>query len=87
MDWSDDFFVIRRFGASNARAILYLQDQVVVIEEKLRTLDLQVANDADATTGNGSFRRDRQCEKGRQRDKLVRELVRKLKSYSKCSDQ
>ncbi|KAH7390569.1 hypothetical protein BKA66DRAFT_568509 [Pyrenochaeta sp. MPI-SDFR-AT-0127] len=54
----NDFLIFRRFGSLNARLILYLQDEIAVLEEKLETLEAENATDAAKDIHNGSFRQE-----------------------------
>ena len=54
MTWTSGFMVFRNFGDLHVRNILYLQDEISVIEEKLRERDLQ----NDPNVEHGSRRRD-----------------------------
>ena len=76
----DDCFVIRRFHGLNAHVILYLQDRIVEIEEKLDEIHKKNASDYKDTRRNSSFRWDRKCEP--ERDRLMRELADLLHQYS-----
>jgi hypothetical protein len=75
------FFIVRRFGALNARVILCLQDEIAKHEEELDALDIRFrADDKLDDTNNGSFRND-PCE---ERKKLIEETLReKLAKYSR----
>ncbi|KAI9770037.1 MAG: hypothetical protein M1839_003301 [Geoglossum umbratile] len=75
------FFIVRRFGALNARVILCLQDEIAKHEEELDALDRHFRADAlPDDTNNGSFRNDPCME----RKKLIEETLRgKLAKYNK----
>jgi len=73
------FFIVRRFGALNARVVLSLQDEIVELEEQLDAMDEHASNLPDDTVHNGSFRVDPLDA----RKKLVRDtLPEKLAKYS-----
>ncbi|KAJ5661095.1 uncharacterized protein N7484_000467 [Penicillium longicatenatum] len=73
----DELFLLRRFGALNARIILALQDEVCQIEEELKNLDHKYMNCSDPVN-NGSFRQDiKQDRKG-----VLARLRLKLKEYN-----
>lgn len=55
----DDFFVIRRFGELGARVLLFMQDQIVQLEEALQEQDNLCKNAPEEYADGGSFRRDR----------------------------
>jgi hypothetical protein len=48
---SNDFFVLRRFGALNARVLLTMQNNIVEIENRLLELDQECAKDPDPSHG------------------------------------
>lgn len=70
---SDDaFFMVRRFGALNARVALSMQDEIVQLEEQLDTIDRALSRpDVDKSINNGSFRHD----VSKERVKLVKETI------------
>ena len=73
----DDFFVLRRFGEVSARVLLRLQDQIVELEERLRSTDQMCV---ESGKDNGTFRYDR-CE---ERTWLLDQLAARLAHYRKC---
>ncbi|MCJ1248357.1 hypothetical protein MMC30_005574 [Trapelia coarctata] len=73
-----DFFVIRRFGALNARVILALQDEISQLEEQLSSLEDIYSSKDHEDVNNGSFRQESKPE----RATTVRELKIKLKEYN-----
>jgi len=73
-----DFFVIRRFGALNARVILALQDDISQLEEQLASLENLYSSKDYEDINNGSFRQE--SKPGRAA--IIRELKVKLKEYS-----
>jgi len=76
----NDFFILRRFGALNARVILALQDEITVLEQELAALDEVASQESAPDVHNGSFRAD----SGSRRLKLLRnDIYKKLKNYSK----
>ncbi|KAI8673744.1 hypothetical protein NCS55_00695600 [Fusarium keratoplasticum] len=54
----DDWFVLRRFGALNVRMALALQDEISVLEDKLRELDENYSQRESPDRHNGRFRGD-----------------------------
>jgi hypothetical protein len=77
----DDFFVIRRFQSLNANVILYMQDRISQIEERLGQIHDNNANAPDdRKRKNSSFRWDLKHEA--ERDKLFCELTGLLPHYS-----
>jgi hypothetical protein len=54
----NDFFVLRRFSKITIRIALRLQDQVTVLEDRLRQIDKQNSKRDAADVHNGSFRDD-----------------------------
>jgi hypothetical protein len=77
----NDFLVFRRFGAVNARLLLYLQDEIVILEQQLEELETLHAQDSAVDIHNGSFRQ----EALPQRRKLLDKLLVKVKEYSRSS--
>jgi hypothetical protein len=75
----NDFLVFRRFGAINARLLLYLQDEIAVLEQDLEHLEVLHSQDSAVDIHNGSFRQ----ETLPQRKKLLDTLLAKVKEYSK----
>ncbi len=78
---SKDAFVLRRFNATHARVILYMQDQRVKKEDELAYLDrccVTCPGDID----NGTFRYDFEP----QRNILLDDLRVRLKEYGKPND-
>jgi hypothetical protein len=75
----DDFLIFRRFGALNARLLLYLQDEIVVLEEQLRRLEEKHAHPTAADIHNGSFRQEALPE----RKALLDTISKKVREYSK----
>ncbi len=78
---SKDAFVLRRFNATHARVILYMQDQIVKKEDELAYLDrccVTCPGDID----NGTFRYDFEP----QRNILLDDLRVRLKEYGKPND-
>lgn len=74
----DDFFVVRRFGTIGARVMLYMQDQVVELEERLRKVDSECM-EAEPAMDNGTFRQDPDLR----RAKIIESLSIKLERYRK----
>lgn len=74
----NDFFMLRRFSSISVRIALSLQDQVVMLEEKLNKLDWKYSRREEEDINNGSFRDD---DDGR--NALLEELRRAILKYSK----
>ncbi|KAI5358521.1 hypothetical protein Slin15195_G109690 [Septoria linicola] len=55
---ADDLFILRRFGTLTARALLALQDEIVVLEEMLEQLETAVSRRDAPDAHNGSFREE-----------------------------
>lgn len=74
------YFIVRRFGALNARVILSLQDELVELDQRIQALDEAWSRKRNMDdTNNGSFRFD-PCDERRY---LVQEILpRKLLEYS-----
>lgn len=78
------FFILRRFGALNARVALSLQDEIVELEEKLNFMDKEYSSTEWPDVNNGSFRDDPFANIQDDRGNLVRNtLPEKLAKYSK----
>ena len=58
-----DFFILRRFGALNARVLLGLQDQLSQLEERLNELEDHLRSKNGPNIHNGSFRQETQKER------------------------
>ncbi len=80
-DLDPDFLIYRKFGFLQNYALLYLQDELVEIQEDLERLDRWEFSDGDPKKLI-SRRRDRAVG-GKRRQELVAELHGKLKQYSK----
>ena len=75
MGSDDDFFVIRKFGALNARVILRMQDQISELSEQLD------AEDAFCRQ-NKWHAGDRRADPSVERQRLLDEITRLLERYS-----
>lgn len=73
----NDFYIMRRFAALNTRAALALQDEVVLLEERLENLEKRYCRRDAENEHNGSLRKDRE-----ERRDLMREIVEALTKYS-----
>jgi hypothetical protein len=78
---SDDrFCIVRKFGALNMRAILYLQDELVSLEDDLRKRDeINSKKAMPDEMHNGTFRNEDDDE----RKRILNKSVDKLERYSK----
>jgi hypothetical protein len=78
----DDFFIFRRFESLNAQTLLWLQDRIVQIEEKLETIHKYVEDaPLEHHLMNSKFRWDERHM--RERHMLMGELSCLLHHYSK----
>lgn len=75
---SEDFLVLRRFGALNARALLLMHDRIARKEELLLKIDEDAQRGPDNLGDSSSLRHEPQEE----REKLVDELIPMLQQYS-----
>lgn len=85
---SPDLAVFRKFGQLNARNLLYLQTELIVLESKLEALDredLTNAGEVDWRRSWESVLRGQKEDDDRRR-KLVSDIREKLKEYSKKSE-
>lgn len=74
----NDFLLLRRFGALNARVALFLQDKVVKLEAQLEELDARYSSKAAGDFDNGTFRGDLEDRSG-----LLEQIESTLKKYSR----
>lgn len=85
----DDFFLFRRFESLNAHTILWMQDQIMMIEERLEKIHETVekaplhSSDPSKTMRNSSSRWD--AANLPERHALMGELSRLLLHYSVCN--
>jgi hypothetical protein len=75
----NDFLIFRRFGAINARLLLYLQDEIAVLEEELEELEADCMAKNAEDIHNGSFRQEALPE----RTEMLEALNVKVRQYSK----
>jgi hypothetical protein len=68
----NDFFILRRFASVSARIALELQDEVVVLEERLGDLDRELSRREMVDVNNGSFRDDIPERKEVLREKIMK---------------
>lgn len=77
----DDFFVFRRFESLNAQVLLWMQDRIVRMENKLQDIHKLVeGSDRSLKLTNGSFRTDE--TNLREREEIMRELSATMHHYS-----
>ncbi|OCK88953.1 uncharacterized protein K441DRAFT_736942 [Cenococcum geophilum 1.58] len=78
MGKEEEYVIFRRFSSFNARNVLYLQGELIALEERLETIDgnLQKAGERDALKSRDSFYRDSE------RKQLVLEIRRLLADYN-----
>ncbi|KAH8724700.1 hypothetical protein GQ44DRAFT_617498 [Phaeosphaeriaceae sp. PMI808] len=74
----NNFLIFRRFGSVNVRLLLYLQDEIAVLEKELEDLENFHAQDSATDIHNGSFRQ----EALPQRTKLLETLNVKVRQYN-----
>jgi len=76
-----DFFIFRRFNALSARSLLYLQDELIELEDKLLEIDLRESRSGGRLElWNLHSRRE---DSNRQRKALMAEAREKLREYRK----
>jgi hypothetical protein len=75
----NDFLIFRRFGAINARLLLYLQDEIAILEEELEELETECMAKGAEDVHNGSFRQEALPE----RTEILEALNVKIRQYSK----
>lgn len=73
----DDFFALRRFDRTHCRALLALQDEIHILEERLDALDHSLSTREPVCSNNGTFRND-PCP---ERKEILDELVSRLGIY------
>jgi hypothetical protein len=76
----NDFYILRGFKSLNTRIALAQQDQIAVLEERLKALNIEYGRRDAEDRHNGSFRSDRD-----DRTELVDLISEKLSLYSKTS--
>lgn len=77
----NNFLIFRRFGALNARLLLYLQDEIAQLESELRGLENFYLSEEAADIHNGSFRQ----ESLPQRSELLAAIHVRIRQYSKLT--
>ncbi|KAL6722305.1 hypothetical protein ACLMJK_001412 [Lecanora helva] len=85
-EWSasdDDFLVLRKFNAISIRVMLYLQDQIVVLEDDLRDVDQECRRASDELADGGTFRFDQWERRGQ----ILTDLALHIKRYRRTSPQ
>ena len=84
-DLDSDFLIFRKFGFLHKYALLYLQDELVEIQEDLERLDSWESSDGDPKKLS-SRRRDRALGHP-ERQALIAKLHAKLEQYGKLQAQ
>ncbi|KLU85647.1 hypothetical protein MAPG_04669 [Magnaporthiopsis poae ATCC 64411] len=79
----DDFLALRRFDRTHCRALLALQDEIHILEERLDALDHSLSTREPVRSNNGTFRNDPCLE----RKEILAELVSKLGIYGNIHEQ
>ncbi|KAF2631335.1 hypothetical protein BU25DRAFT_407849 [Macroventuria anomochaeta] len=74
----NDFLIFRKFGTLSARLLLYLQDEIAVLEEALRDIEDKHSGPTAPDLHNGSFRQDQLTE----RKALLDTLSVKVRAYN-----
>lgn len=74
----DDFCNFRRFDKLNIRTILFLQDEISQLEERLDDIDTKYSKREAPDQNNGSFRKDTVQE----RADLLSQIRDRLEEYS-----
>jgi hypothetical protein len=92
-DLDNETFIFRRFDELGARNLLYLQTELLMLEDELKKLDAEVVNHRDPDHFDlKDAQRDwrkllRQCDRGNERfvkrRRVVKELREKIKVYRK----
>jgi hypothetical protein len=75
----NDFLIFRRFGALNARLLLFLQDEISSLEQHLDVLESSHSHSSARDIHNGTFRHDELPD----RTRLLRQIHSKIREYSK----
>ena len=75
---SNDFLVLRRFGALNVRVMLFMQYRITCLEERLKDIDQRVAASPNQDARNDSLRWDQ----GSVREEILEQLIPLLREYS-----
>lgn len=76
-----DFFIFRRFNTLSARSLLYLQDELIELEDKLLEIDLRESRSGgQVELWNCHSRRE---DSNQQRKTLMVEAREKLREYRK----
>lgn len=78
---SEEALILRRFNVLHSRVLLFMQDEIVRMENELEWLDADTVKDGQSID-NGTFRKDEVAR----RNELLYDLSFKLKRYGK-SDQ
>lgn len=81
LDSDNDFLIFRRFGSVNTRLLLYLQDQIAVLETELEDLEELHAHENAVDIHNGSFRQEALPK----RTTILEALNIKVRQYSEST--
>ena len=84
-DLDSDFLILRKFGFLHKYALLYLQDELVEIQEDLERLDRCESSDGDPK--KLVSRRSDRCLGHPARQDLIANLHAKLEEYGKLQTQ
>ncbi len=81
LDSDENFMLYRRFGFLQARVLLYKQDELRELEEKLDKMDRR-----DSKTRPKKLKsRERDDAENEDRRKLIQNIAKAFQEYSKCS--
>lgn len=81
MGSSNDFFLLRKFSALNARALLYLQNELSQRERRIEEWDEFTMQFPRGKGGCGSFRKDEANQVTSARSQLLKETIPLLQEY------
>jgi hypothetical protein len=81
------FLVVRQFSTLNARIILWLQDDISILEQQLDLIERRYSQVGGDDHDNGSFRRDHYMERKIIMEKLYVALHKYSKSFSRAFPQ
>lgn len=81
MGSSNDFFLLRKFSALNARALLYLQNELSQREQRIEEWDEYTMRFPPGGGGCGSFSKDEASQITGARSRLLKECIPLLQEY------
>lgn len=80
---SHDFFLLRRFAPLQARCLLFLQNEIGLLEKKLKDWDDFATKQTRGEGQSGSFSKD----PFKERTVIIQRLLPLLKEYSEYCSQ